>query len=124
MSDSNVYIAGVGISHSEQSDSKSGLRDLSISAGTKALLDAGVTYGDVNESIACFLGDDLKVDKSAFNSFGKTGSAVCEIDCYSALFAATQFVRSGHSKCAMMIGLDKVCNRTCVKTLCDCSDVS
>lgn len=111
MQDSKVYIAGVGISHSAQSVSKSGLRDLSISAGTKALLDAGVTYGDVNESIACFLGDDLKVDKAAFNSFGKTGAAVCEIDCYSSLFAATQFVKSGHSHCAMMIGLDRVRQR-------------
>ena len=104
-----VYIAGVGISPLSDSSSDAAIHDLVISAGTKALLDAGLTYSDVKQTIACFLGEDpLRVRKNTFDTFGRTGAPICEVDCYSGLYAASQFVRSGHAECTMMVGFDKV----------------
>lgn len=102
-----VYIAGTGASITEKPTS--GLNNHVISAVTKALLDAGVTYGDIDSTIACFLRDeDLKVQKSCLDTFGKTGAPVSEVDCYAGLHTASQFLKSGHSNCVLMVGFDKV----------------
>ena len=112
MPDPSVYIAGVGISHLKRSISNAAIDELALSAGTKALLDAGLTYNDVKHSVACFLPDELKISKTSFATFGKTGTPVSEVDCYSALFATSQCIKSGHPNCAMMVGFDKVgCNK-------------
>ena len=103
-----VYIAGVGISHLKGRVSDSNIEDLAISAGTKALLDAGVTYGEVKNSIACFLGDDLKVSKRVFTSFGKTGTPITKVECHSGLFVGSQAIRSGNSDCVLVVGFDQV----------------
>lgn len=108
MAERQVYIAGIGITELESANSNASISDLAISAGTKALLDAGLTYGAVDYSIACFLEDELKVTKSSFGKFGKTGAPVIEVDCYSGLFSAWHGVRSGHANCSMMIGFDRV----------------
>ena len=103
-----VYIAGVGQTHIQDPSSSVKIHDALISAGTKAMLDAGVTYGEVNQSVACFLDQDLKVDKTSFDTYGKTGTPVCEVDCYSGLYVGGQFVKSGHSNCVLVVGFDKV----------------
>ena len=108
MPTSHAYIAGIGVSHAENNASNSFLHDLIISAGTKALLDAGVTYGDVQQSIACYLDQHLRVPKTSFDTYGKTGTPVCEAEAFSGLYTAAQFVKSGHASCVLMIGLDKV----------------
>ena len=106
----SAYVAGVGVTLVDVSSAKSNhiLSELAISAGTKALLDAGVTYGDVNQSIACFLDQDLKIPKACFATFGKTGSSTCEVDSYSGFNIASQLVKSGYADCVLMTGLDKV----------------
>ena len=103
-----MYVAGVGISYLNTTTTDAALNELAISAGTKALLDAGITYGDVDLSLACFLDHTLKIPKACFNAFGKTGSPAAEVDCYSGFFGAAQYVGSGHAQCALMIGFDKV----------------
>lgn len=103
-----VYIAGVGQTDMQDAVSTTAVHDALISAGTKALLDAGVTYGEVNQSIACFLDQNLKVDKTSFDTYGKTGAPVCEVDCYSGLYVGGQFVKSGHSNCVLVVGFDQV----------------
>lgn len=102
-----VYVAGVGISHLKGRVSDSNVEELAISAGTKALLDAGITYGEVKNSIACFLGDDLKASKRVFQSFGKTGSPIAKVECHSGLFVGSQAIRSGNSDCVLVIGFDQ-----------------
>ena len=105
-----VYIAGVGAAVSSDT-STTALDKQIVSAVTKALLDAGVTYGDVDSSIACFLGNErLKVPKSSLDTFGKTGAPVSEVECYAGLHTASQFLKSGHSNCVLMVGFDKVCD--------------
>ena len=106
----SAYVAGVGITLVDASSARSNhiLSELAISAGMKALLDAGVTYGDVNQSVACFLDQDLNIPKACFATFGKTGSSSCEVDSYSGFNIASQSVKSGYASCVLMIGLDKV----------------
>lgn len=108
MANPPVYIAGVGISHLKGRVSGSNIRELTISAGTKALLDAGITYGEVKHSVACFLGDDLRVSKNVFESFGKTGTPITKVECHSGLFVGSQSIRSGNSDCVLVIGFDQV----------------
>lgn len=103
-----VYIAGVGISHLKGRHSASNIEELAISAATKALLDAGVSYSDVKHGIACFLGDDLKVSKRVFQSFGKTGAPITKVEGYSGMFIARQFIKSGTSDCILVVGFDQV----------------
>ena len=101
-----VFIAGVGATISSDGSSTN---DQIISAITKALLDAGVTYSDVDQSIAGFVAEGgLKVPKSTLDTFGKTGAPVSEVECYTALHTASQFLKSGHSNCVLMVGFDKV----------------
>lgn len=101
-----AFIAGVGTSRLESSNAD--LDDLAISAGTKALLDAGVTYTDVDQSIACVLEDGIKVRKPLFDMFGITGAAVSEVNSSSGLFTAIQNVRTGQADVVLIIGFDKV----------------
>ena len=103
-----VYIAGVGAAVTSDK-STAAINKQIISAVTKALLDAGVTYGDVDSSIACFLGDNgLRVPKSSLDTFGKTGAPVSEVECYAGLHTGSQFLKSGHSNCVLMVGFDNV----------------
>lgn len=103
-----VYIAGVGTCHLTATSSKASVHDIVISAATKALLDAGITYNEVKQNVACFLGRDLRVGRSSFDFFGKTGAPVTEIDCYSGLSGASHFVKSGDAECTLLIGFDRV----------------
>ena len=103
-----VYIAGIGITILKGRLSEATQEEITISAATKALLDAGVTYSEVNYSFAGTLEDDLKVPKRTFQSFGTTGAPIIEVDCLSGLFLASQCVRSGSANVALMVGFDRV----------------
>ncbi len=103
--ESAVYIAGVGLSLSNSSTS---IDDIVLSAGTKALLDAGITYDDVNQSIACFLDRNLNVERKSFDTFGRTGTPVYKVDNYSGIHVAAQLVKSGSVDVVMVAGFDEV----------------
>ncbi|PPJ58150.1 hypothetical protein CBER1_02613 [Cercospora berteroae] len=103
MGNPNVHIAGVAVAGSEDGD----LRDAVIAAATRAMLDAGVTYTDVNQSIVSFE-DELRIPPRSLDTFGLEGAPVSEVNNGSALFAATQSVRSGQFDCTLILGLDTV----------------
>ena len=100
-----AHIAGIGIS-TRVPDAT--LNDLAISAGTKALLDAGVTYSDVDQSIACFLDNDVRIPRQCFSIFGMQGAPVTEVDNHSGFSSAVQNIRSGQSNCVLVVGVDRV----------------
>jgi 3-oxoacyl-[acyl-carrier-protein] synthase III len=105
MSQSKAHIAGAGISSGTQQD----ISNLAITAGAKALLDAGITYAKIRLSIACSLEETgLSIPPACFKAFGRQMSPICAVDSQSALFAAVQCVRSGQIDCAMVVGLDMV----------------
>lgn len=102
-----AHIAGIGIAHISRSET---LDDLAIAAGTKALLDAGVTYSSVDQSIACFLEDRYRIDRRCLSVFGMEGAPVCDVNNTAGLFTAVQYVRSGQSNCVLVVGIDQVSN--------------
>jgi len=103
MSQPQAHIAGIGISSGTQQD----ISNLAVSAGAKALLDAGITYAKVRLSIACSLEEArLSIPQECFKAFGRQKAPICAVDSQSALFTAVQCVRSGQIDCAMVVGLD------------------
>jgi 3-oxoacyl-[acyl-carrier-protein] synthase III len=105
MSQSQAHIAGIGISPGTQHD----FSNIAVSAGAKALLDAGITYAKIGLSVACSLDEArLKIPQACFKAFGRQKAPVCVVDSQSALFTAVQCVRSGQIDCAMVVGLDMV----------------
>ena len=112
MRTSLTHIAGVGISSLKSSylpeTTESALIDHATTAGTQALLDAGITYNDVDSAITCSLNRSLPIPPACFEAFGKTGCPISEVDNVSGLRIAAQAIASGQSNCTMMIGMDKV----------------
>lgn len=100
-----AHIAGIGLSASK--DGNDILDKLTISAATKALLDAGVTYGEVDECIACFQ-RGLRISPSAFDPLGQMGAPICEVNNASGLRAAIQSVQSRRTNCSLVVGIDAV----------------
>ena len=105
MSLSQAHIAGVGIAISSRHD----LTNSAIAAGTRALLDAGITYAKVQLSVACSLeSSQANIPQKCFKAFGRQKAPVCSMDSRSALHMLTQCIRTGQTDCAMLVGLDKV----------------
>lgn len=102
----SAHIAGIGIASTSRNET---LEDLVVGAGTKALLDAGITYSSIDQSIACFLDERERIPRRCFNIFGMEGAPTCEVDNATGLSTAVQYVRSGQSNCVLVIGLDRVC---------------
>ena len=113
MPDPPVFIAGIGISlwswprtSLPGIKTKSATHQLAISAGTKALLDAGVSYDTVDHAIGC--GDLRGSSSDVFYTFGKTGIPIHEVDNDSGVYTAYHFIKSGSSHCILVIGIDQV----------------
>ncbi|KAK5741375.1 hypothetical protein LTR17_004082 [Elasticomyces elasticus] len=102
MHTSSVHIAGIGIS--ERIDAT--CDELAVSAATKALLDAGVVFSEVDQSIAGFGDRELRVSRECFGVFGEEGAPILEVDNQSALFVAAQCVASEQTDCVLVVGID------------------
>ena len=115
-----AYIAGVGLSSSNPSKSASGVSenacDLAISAGTKALLDAGLNYEDVEHSVGSGLAAGSTSMIDVCRRFGRTGRPISEVDESSALYIGASLIKAGRAECIMMIGYEKVPSSVPVKT--------
>ena len=115
MSIPTANIAGVGLSSSAQGVSKSAY-DLAISAGTKALLDAGLNYEDVEHSVGSGLGGGSTSMAAICRSFGITGRPISEVDESSALYVGSTLINAGRAECVLMIGYEKVLSSVPVKS--------
>jgi hypothetical protein len=107
MAKSNVYLAGVGHSplKSDTGSSSNSHTTSLISAATKALLDAGVTYDDVSYSVAS------KGSKSSVEAFqrSRTGEAsVEEAEKGREFEKSFCLVSERGAKCVLMVGAEKV----------------
>ena len=102
-----AHIAGIGISD-EPDTTPDGL---ALSAGTKALLDAGITYRDVDTNVAGFWDKRLRVTRSCFSTFGPKERHVYEVDIHSALIRAIRCIESEQKNCVCLVGVEKVGDR-------------
>lgn len=101
MSKSKVFVAGVGLS---QQSSGGGAATL-VSAATKALLDAGVTYDNVVKGVRS---KQLRDGDKAFDSFGDDGVPVEQVAKGSELKSAFELVQKGKAACVLAIVADEV----------------
>lgn len=101
-----MHIAGVGISKASTSTA---FNELAVSAATKALLDAGIRFSDVEQCFVCFLNHELRISPSILRAFGSNTTPIVEVDNSSGLYVAAQSVRSRSSQCSIVLGMDAVC---------------
>lgn len=65
-----VYILGVGLTKFIKPRGKVDYPELGFEAGVKALLDAGITYDDVDIGVACYVYGDSTCGQRVFYQFG------------------------------------------------------
>lgn len=107
---SPVYIAGVGYSPlpSKNSSTEASIATL-ISAATKALLDAGVTYDDITHGV---VSKSSKHGTNAFKAFEDDGVVVKQTEQSSELETSFTLVKDGGAKSVLMITEEEVCMTT------------
>ena len=71
MAPSPVYVVGVGMTPFLKPKAARDYPQLGLEAGTKALLDAGITYDDVQQGYACYAFGDSTSGQRVFYQFGK-----------------------------------------------------
>lgn len=86
---------------------------LGLEAGTRALLDAGLTYDSVDAGVACYCYGDSTCGQRVFYQFGMTQIPIYNVNnnCSTGstgLSMARDFVSSGLRDCVMVIGFEKM----------------
>jgi acetyl-CoA acetyltransferase len=107
-------VIGVGMTKFEKPGSKEwDYPDMVLEAGTKALEDAGIDYGEVEQAFVGFCYGDSTAGQRAIYGLGLTGIPVVNVNnnCStgsSALFMARQAVKGGLVDCAIAVGFEKM----------------
>ncbi|MFI8565614.1 lipid-transfer protein [Rhodococcus sp. NPDC078407] len=115
MSGSRVFVIGVGMTRFEKPGSKSGwdYPDMARESGTTALVDAGITYADVEQAHVGYVYGDSTCGQRAVYELGMTGIPITNVNnnCSTgstALYLATQAIRGGLADCALALGFEKM----------------
>ena len=109
-SESRVYIAGVGFSPSPPGGSSAEVVVSSlISAATKALLDAGVTYDYVAQAVRSERGKTSDYGSEVFKAFDEVDIPVDEVESGFELDKSFHWVRDRGAQCVLMVAVEKVC---------------
>ncbi|KAK2813888.1 hypothetical protein FQN50_000289 [Emmonsiellopsis sp. PD_5] len=108
-----VYVMGVGMSPFLKPNPKRDYPQLGLEAGTKALLDAGITYDEVDQGYACYAYGDSTSGQRVFYQFGMTGIPIVNVNnaCAtgsSGLYLARQSLSLGGGDVALVIGFEKM----------------
>jgi acetyl-CoA acetyltransferase len=109
-----VFVIGVGMTKFEKPGSKAwDYPDMAKEAGEKALADAGIPYGEVEQACVGYCYGDSTCGQRAVYQLGLTGIPVYNVNnnCSTgstALFMAKQFVEGGLAECALALGFEKM----------------
>jgi len=109
-----VFVVGVGMTKFEKPGSKNwDYPDMAKEAGEKALADAGIPYGDIEQVAVGYCYGDSTCGQRAVYQLGLTGVPIYNVNnnCATgstALFMAKQFVEAGLAECAMALGFEKM----------------
>ncbi|MFF1477773.1 lipid-transfer protein [Streptomyces sp. NPDC058301] len=107
-------VAGVGMTKFEKPESRAWQYwDMVREAGTAALADAGITYGQVEQVLAGYCFQPSTAGQRAAYELGLTGVPVHNVNnnCAtgaSALMLARQLVEGGASECVLALGFEKM----------------
>src|SRR3954447_50896 len=109
-----TFVIGVGMTKFDKPGTKEGdYPDWAKEAGTKALDDAGIEYGLIEQAYAGYVYGDSTAGQRAVYGLGLTGLPVINVNnnCSTgstALFLARPAVKSGMADCALAIGFEKM----------------
>ncbi|PGH03188.1 sterol carrier protein 2 [Blastomyces parvus] len=108
-----VYVLGVGMSPFLKPNPNRDYPQMGLEAGTKALLDAGITYDEVEQGFACYAYGDSTSGQRVFYQFGMTGIPIINVNnaCAtgsSGLYLARQSLSLGGADVALVIGFEKM----------------
>ncbi|KAF1808450.1 sterol carrier protein 2 [Eremomyces bilateralis CBS 781.70] len=109
----NVYVLGVGMCKFLKPRLTRFYTEMAFEAGVKAMLDAGVTYDDVQAGIGCFCVGDTCRAQRCFYQFGMTGIPMYNTNNACAtgstgLNMARNFVKGGIHDCVLVIGFEQM----------------
>jgi acetyl-CoA acetyltransferase len=111
---SRTYVIGVGMTKFDKPGTKQGdYPDWAREAGERALADAGIDYGAIEQAYAGYVYGDSSYGQRAVYELGLTGIPVLNVNnnCStgsSALLLARQAVKGGLVQCALTIGFEKM----------------
>jgi acetyl-CoA acyltransferase len=109
-----TFVIGVGMTKFDKPGTKEGdYPDWGKEAGTKALADAGIDYGQVEQAFAAYCYGDSTAGQRAVYELGITGIPVVNVNnnCSTgstALYLARQAVKGGLADCALALGFEKM----------------
>ena len=109
-----TYVIGVGMTKFEKPFSRDwDYPDMAREAGEKALADAGIAYGEIEQAFAGYCYGDSTCGQRAVYELGLTGIPVVNVNnnCATgstALYLARQAVKGGLAGCALAIGFEKM----------------
>lgn len=109
-----VFVVGVGMTKFEKPGAREwDYPDMAREAGERALEDAGVEYGLVEQAYVGYVYGESTSGQRAVYELGLTGIPIVNVNnnCSTgstALFLATQAVRSGQVDCALALGFEKM----------------
>ncbi|KAJ5651605.1 sterol carrier protein 2 [Penicillium longicatenatum] len=109
----NVYILGVGMTKFMKPKSQNDYTEMGLEAGTKALLDAHITYDSVDRAIACYCYGDSTCGQRTFYQFGMTEIPIANVNNNCAtgstgMAMARDYIQHGAADCVMVLGFEKM----------------
>ncbi|KAL2802813.1 acetyl-CoA acetyltransferase [Aspergillus granulosus] len=120
----NAYVLGVGMAAFLKPRATRMYTELAFEAGVKAMLDAHITYDDVQAGVACYASGPTCSGQRAFYQFGMTEIPVYNVNNACAtgstgIHMARNFVRSGLYDCALVVGFEQMNAGPLVSTVTD-----
>ncbi|KAL4886913.1 thiolase-like protein [Aspergillus karnatakaensis] len=108
-----TYVLGVGMTQFLKPRRIREYPELGYEAGVKALLDARITYDDVEAGIACYCYGDTTSGQRIFYQFGQTSIPIYNTNNACAtgsagLHLARTIVRNGGADCVLVIGFEQM----------------
>lgn len=110
---SPAYVLGVGMTKFIKPRGKVDYNELGYEAGVKAMLDAKITYDDVDQGVACYVYGDSTCGQRVFYQFGLTNIPIYNVNnnCSTGstgLAMARTMVSHGAADCVLVVGFEKM----------------
>lgn len=110
---SPAYVLGVGMTKFIKPRGKVDYHEMGFEAGVKAMLDAQITYDDVEQGVACYVYGDSTCGQRVFYQFGLTKIPIYNVNnnCStgsSGLALARTMVSNGAADCVLVVGFEKM----------------
>lgn len=108
-----AYVLGVGMTQFIKPRRTRDYPEMGYEAGVKAMIDAGITYDEVQAGIACYCYGDSTAGQRIFYQFGMTGIPIFNTNNACAtgstgLHLARTRVMAGLDDCILVIGFEQM----------------